>query len=65
MEFISENNISEEPVNSFDEKLPVKLAKRLEKENYMKPFDGLKYWHLLRTLKINRPELKSYLYKSP
>ena len=60
MEFISENNISEEPVNSFDEELPVKLAKRLEEENYMTPFDGLKYWHLLRALKIKRPELTSY-----
>jgi len=35
------------------------LAKRLEDENYASPFDGLKDWHLLRALAINRPELTS------
>ena len=57
MEFISENKISEELVNSFDEEMTLKLAKRLEEDNYMTPFDGLKDWHLLRALAINRPEL--------
>ena len=34
MEFISENNISEELVNSFDEELHVELAKKIEEYNY-------------------------------
>ena len=57
MEFISQNKISEELVNSFDEKMTLELAKRLEEDNYNTPFDGLKDWHLLRALAINRPEL--------
>ena len=60
MEFISENKISEELVNSFDEQMTLELAKRLEDDDYMTPFDGLKDWHLLRALAINRPELTSY-----
>ena len=59
MEFISENKISEELVNSFDEKMPLELAPRLAEDNYKTPFDGLKDWHLLRALAINRPELTS------
>jgi len=59
MEFISENKISEELVNSFDEKKTLELAMRLEEDNYNSPFDGLKDWHLLRALAINRPELTS------
>jgi len=59
MEFISENEISEELVNSFDDKMTLELAKRLEDDNYETPFDGLKDWHLLRALAINRPELTS------
>ena len=63
MEFIYENKISEELVNSFDEEMPLELAKSLEEDNYKTPFDCLKDWHLLRGLKINRPELKSdYIY---
>ena len=57
MEFISEDKISEELVNSFDEAMTLQLAKRLEDDEYMTPFDGLKDWHLLRALAINRPEL--------
>ena len=57
MKFISENKISEELVNSFDEEMTFELAKRLEEDNYNTPFDGLKDWHLLRALAINRPEL--------
>jgi len=30
---------------------------KLEEDNYNTPFDGLKDWHLLRALAINRPEL--------
>ena len=59
MEFISENKISEKLVNSFNEEMTLELAKRLEEDNYMKPFYGLKDLHLLRALAINRPELKS------
>ena len=65
MEFISENTISEKPVNLFDEKMTLELTKRLEENNYMTPFDGLKDWHFLRALVINRPELTSKLYTSP
>ncbi len=57
MELIPENKISEELVNSFDEKMTLELAQRLEKDEYETPFDGLKDWHLLRALAINRPEL--------
>ena len=57
MEFISENKISEELVNSFDEEMTLQLAKRLEEDEYTTPFDGLIDWHLLRALAINRPEL--------
>ena len=57
MEFISENKISEELVNSFDEIMTLELATRLEEDNYKTPFDGLKDWLLLRALAINRPEL--------
>ena len=57
MEFISEDKISEELVNSFDEKMTLELATRLEEDNYTTPFDGLQDWHLLRALAINRPEL--------
>ncbi len=57
MRFISENKISEDLVNSFDEEMTLELAKRLEEDNYNTPFDGLKDWHLLRALAINRPEL--------
>ena len=57
MEFISENKISEELVNSFEEEMALELAKRLEEDNYVKPFDCLKDWHLLRSLSTNRTEL--------
>ena len=54
-----ENKISEDLVNSFDERMTLELAKRLEEEDYPSPFDCLKDWHLLRALAINRPELTS------
>ena len=57
MKSTSENKINEELVNSFDEKMTLELATRLEEDNYTSPFDGLKDWHLLRALAINRPEL--------
>ena len=57
MKFISENKISEELVNSFEEEMTLELDKRLEEDNYNIPFDGLKGWHLQRDLAINSPEL--------
>ena len=57
MEFISENKISEELVNSFYEEMTLELAKKSEEDNYSIPFDGLKDWHLLKALAINGPEL--------
>ena len=59
MKSTNHNKISEELVNSFNEEMTFELAKRLEEENYDTPFDGLKDWHLLRALAINRPELTS------
>ena len=57
MKFTSENKISAELVESFNEEMTYELAKRLEDDNYITPFEGLKDWHLLRALAINRPEL--------
>ena len=59
MKSSSDNKISVELINSFNEEMTYELAKRLEDENYATPFDGLKDWHLLRVLAINRPELTS------
>ena len=55
----TDNKISEELVNSFNEEMTFELAKKLNEENDATPFDGLKDWHLLRALAINRPELTS------
>ena len=57
MEFIANNSITQELINSFNEEMTSELAKRLEDDNYPTPFGGLKDWHLLRALAINRPEL--------
>ena len=59
MKSTSDNKISEELINSFNEEMNLKLAKRLEDDNYETPFDGLKNWHLLRALAVNRPVLTS------
>ena len=59
MESITDNKISLELINSFNEEMTNELAKRLEDDNYITPFDGLNDWHLLRALAINRPELTS------
>ena len=59
MKFTAKNKISAELVRSFNEEMTYELAKRLEDDNYSTPFDGLKDWHLLRALAINRPELTS------
>ena len=55
MKFMPDNKISAELVNSFNQKMTFRLAKRLEDDNYPTPFDRLKDWHLLRVLTINRP----------
>ena len=39
MEFTTNNEISEELVNSFNEEKTYQLAKRLEDDNYLTPFD--------------------------
>ena len=39
MEFTTNNEISEELVNSFNEEKTYELAKRLEEDNYLTPFD--------------------------
>jgi len=57
MKFISDNQISEELVNSCDEEMNLELAKKLEEDKYKTPFDGFKEWHLLRALAIKRAEL--------
>ena len=59
MKSSSDNKISVDLINSFNEEMTYELAKRLEDENYATPFDGLQDWHLLRALAINRPELTS------
>ena len=63
MRFISENKISEELVNSFSAKMNLGLAKRLEKDNSVRPFYGLKNLLCLRELALKRHNLKSdYIY---
>ena len=57
MKSSNDNKISDELVNSFNEEMTLELAQRLEEDEYKTPFDGLKDWHLLRALAINRPEL--------
>ena len=59
MKFISENKISEELVNSFNEEMTLELSKKLEKDEYKTPFDDLTDWHLLRALAINIRVLKT------
>ncbi len=59
MEFISKNKISEEPIKTFNEEMNLGLAKNLEKDNYMTPFDDLKDLLYLRELAMKRPNLKS------
>ena len=64
MKFISENKISEELVNSFDEEMTLELAKRLEEDNHNNPFDDLKNLHWLSSLTINRTELTTdYIHR--
>ena len=55
MKLISENKISQELVNSFDDEMSLELAKRIEEVNFINLFNGLKDCHLLRALAINSP----------
>ena len=57
MKLISENKISQELVNSFDEEISLELAKRLEEVNFINLFDVLKDFHLLKVLTVNSPGL--------
>ncbi|KGF89177.1 DUF2555 domain-containing protein [Prochlorococcus marinus] len=59
MELISKNKISEDLLKSFNEEMNLGLAKSLEKDNYLTPFDGLKDLFYLRELSIKRPDFKS------
>lgn len=50
-------------VSHLTEEDVVKLATRLEQDDYTNAFDGLQDWHLLRALAFQRPELvENYLY---
>ena len=49
--------ITQEQLASFDEAAVATLARRLEYDDYLTPFEGLNDWHLLRSLAIHRPEL--------
>ena len=60
MKSTSDNKISEELVNSFNEEMTFELAKRLEDDNCQIPFDRPKDWHLLRALTLNKSELSLY-----
>ena len=66
MQFIYENKICKKLVNSFDEEMKLKLAKRLEENEYNSSFDGLKDFQLLRAFAIIRYELiTTYNHLSP
>ena len=63
MKLISENKKNQELVNSFNEEMTLKLAKRTEKDKFYTLFDGLKDCHLLRALAINKPKsTTNYFY---
>ena len=57
MKLISENKISQELVNTFDEKMTLELSKRLDRDNKYPTFDGSKISQFLMSLAINKPEL--------
>ena len=59
MKFISRNKINKKIDSSFDKKKTFELSTRLEKNNYKKPYNGLKDLHLLGILATNKPELIS------
>ena len=57
MKSTNHNKISDKLINSLNEKMTFEVAKKLEDENYVSPFDGFKDWHSLRALVNNKPEL--------
>ena len=58
---MTDNNISAELINSFNEEMNFELAKILEGDNCQIPFDRPKDWHLLRALTLNKSELSFFL----
>ena len=59
----SPESITPERLAAFDEQSVAALARRLDKDDYPSPFDGLADWHLMRALAIHRPELaRPYLH---
>lgn len=56
-------SFTEQDVVKITEPEVVELAKRLERDDYPTPFEGLDDWHLLRAIAFRRPELvEPYLY---
>ncbi len=61
--FETDNEITPERIEAFDEEAIAILAHRLDEDDYPTPFAGLSDWHLLRALAIHRPELtRPYLH---
>ena len=60
MDFIKNNNITEELLNSFNSKITIKLNKRLDDNNYIQTTDDLRDWHFLRGFSIKWLELTNY-----
>ena len=60
MDFIKNNNITEELLNSFNSKITIKLKKRLDDNNYIQTIDDLRDWHFLRGFLIKWLELTTY-----
>ena len=59
----SDEAITPERLEAFDESAIAELAQRLDEDDYPNPFAGLSDWHLLRSLAIHRPELtRPYLH---
>ena len=59
----TQNPITPEQLNAFNDETIAILAKRLDEDDYNTPFEGLGDWHLLRALAIHRPELtRPYLH---
>ena len=59
MKSTNHNKINIGLVNSINEEMTLELDKILEDENFASQFNGLKDWHLLGALAINRPKLTS------
>ena len=60
---MTKTQINTQEIQTFSEKQVAAIAKRLEDDEYVTPFDGLDDWHLLRAVAIHRPELaRPYLH---